>query len=164
MECNITVISGIDLVRKACEATMRGQESKISLDTIYKCEHSPIRCSVFWIELKDIYNFCSVHLVRHKIGTEHFVMSNRVDRGGSNEVNRMSLVNHSMLINAQAIINMARKRLCSQASIETQEIFKMIKDQIKTVDPDLYKYLVAECEYRGNRCPEIRCCGRCERI
>jgi hypothetical protein len=160
MKCVIERISGIELVRKACEATMRGQQSKISLDKIYQCEHSPIRASMFWIQLLDIPSFVSVHLVRHKHGVEHFVMSARTDRGGTGEENRMTPVNHSMIINAQALINMAKKRLCSQASKETQEVFGMIKDAIYEVDLDLHKYLVAECEYRGNRCFELRPCGR----
>jgi hypothetical protein len=160
MEIKIEKYTNIDLVRKACEATMRGQKSKISLDKIYQCEHSPIRTQMFWIELIDIPTFCSVHLVRHKVGVEHFVMSNRTDRGGSGEENRYSPVTHCMWINAQTLINMGKKRLCSQASKETQEVFNMIKDAIKWIDLDLYKYLVVECEYRGGICPELRCCGR----
>ena len=160
MHCTIERVSGIDLVRKACEATMRRQKSSMSYDKIYQCEHSPIRCSIFFISLYNIPSFCSVHLVRHKHGVEHFVMSARSDRGGSGEENRLSPVNHSMLINAQALIAMGRKRLCSQASIETQQVFNMIKNTLEEVDPYLTNYLVVECEYRGGICPELKSCNR----
>lgn len=160
MEVRIKKLTDVSLMQQACEATMRGQKSKLSLQKIYQCEHSPIRTQLFWVELIGVPTFVSVHLVRHKVGVEHFVMSNRTDRGGSDEVNRLSPVNHSMLLNAQTLIQMARKRLCSQASKETQDWFKAIKEAVKTVDEDLYHYLVVECEYRNGICPELRCCGR----
>jgi thymidylate synthase ThyX len=66
-----------------------------------------------------------------------------------------------MLVNAQTLINMARKRLCSKAHKETMDTMMAIKDEIAWVDPDLAKFLVPECEYRGNFCHEPRSCGRC---
>ena len=145
------------LVRLACEATM-DNKSKVTLDTIYKCEHSPIRTQMFWIELRSIPSFVSVHLVRHKIGVEHFVKSLREDRCGNGTENRNTLTNHSMLINAQSLINMARKRLCLKASKETVEVMEHIKKSIRKVDPYLYKYMVKDCQYR-NGCNEIKSCG-----
>lgn len=160
MEINVYKITDPSWANKACEATMRGQQSKISLDKLYKCEHSPIQTQIFWIEMKNIPTFVSVHLVRHKIGVTHYVMSNREDRGGSGKEDRYTPINHCMFINAQELIFMARKRLCMQASKETREAFQMIKDKIKDVDPYLYKYLVPECEYRNGYCPEIKPCER----
>ena len=46
---------------------------------ILKAEHSPIRTLMFTIRLTIPY-FVSVHLVRHKIGIEHYVQSQRNDR------------------------------------------------------------------------------------
>lgn len=123
----------------------------------YLSEHSPIRTQMFWIEMFDIPTFVSVHLVRHKIGVEHFVRSNRVDRGGNSEANRNTSINHAMLINAQALITMSRKRLCKKASAETREVFVAIKDIIGNIDNDLHKCMVPECQYRG-RCTELKSC------
>ena len=111
--------------------------------------------------MEDIPTFVSVHLVRHKIGVEHFVKSNRVDRGGDQNAGREAPVAHAMLINAQALINMARKRLCTQASLETRLVMQEIKTKLYEVDPDLFRCLVPECEYRGGYCYEFKCCGRC---
>jgi hypothetical protein len=106
-----------------------------------------------------IYNFVSVHLVRHKIGVEHFVESHREDRGGTGKECRYSLVNHAMYINAQELINIMKVRLCKKASKETRELAIAIKEEIKKVDPDLYMYLVPTCVYRNGICPELKSCG-----
>ena len=162
MEIKVKKLTDESLVRRACEMTMRGAKSNISLDKIYDCEHSPIRCSIFWIELLDIPTFVSVHFVRHKIGIEHFVMSNRDDRGGKGIVTRESLVNHGMLVNAQALINMARKRLCFKAHKEVIRIFTELRNKIAEVDKDLAKYMVPECCYRRG-CHELSSCGYWDR-
>ena len=151
-------LTGIELMRRACEMTMRGQESKMTLDGIYKCEHSPMRTQLFWIEMLDVPTFVSVHFVRHSIGVEHFVMSNRDDRGGDKEVDRWSPVNHGMLLNAQALINMARKRLCRKSHEATRRVMIGIRDVIVEWDSDLVYYMVPECVYRFG-CQESNPCG-----
>lgn len=65
----------------------------------------------------------------------------------------------AFIINAEALINMAHKRLCSKASFETREVFKKICEAAKEADPDLYRHLVPQCIYRGGICPEPRSCG-----
>jgi len=142
-----------NLMQKACAFTQGKYESKIQLDQIYQCEHSPIRTQMFWIEMYDIPTFVSTHFVRHKVGVEHFVKSNR----GKENIDRNTLVNHAMLINAQALINIARKRLCKKASKETQLIMQEIKYQIALCDIDLAHFMVKDCEYRG-KCVEVTPC------
>lgn len=75
-------------------------------------------------------------------------------------VTRNDEVNHAMLLNAQALINMARKRLCHKAHPETRLLMEHIKDCMKPVDPDLARYMVPECVYRGDVCHELRPCGK----
>jgi hypothetical protein len=160
MRVEIKKLTNINLMREACEMTMNSNnKSKMSLDKIYQCEHSPIRTQLFWIQMSDIPTFVSVHFVRHKIGVEHFVKTNREDRNGDREVDRNTLVKHGMLINAQALVNMSRKRLCGGASKETQQLMKLIKKEIEKVDKDLAYYMVADCIYR-NGCNEIKSCGK----
>ena len=59
-----------------------------------------------------------------------------------------------MTANAQAIINISRKRLCSCASKETREAWKQVVEAIRKVDPVLADKCVPECLYRGF-CPEF---------
>lgn len=151
-------LTNLELLQRVCSTTIKNKTSKVTLDKMYKCEHSPIRTQIFLVEMKGIPTFVSVHLVRHSVGVTHFVESNREDRGGSKETNRYTPVNHSMLINAQALINISRKRLCKQASKETREVWEKVVESIKEVDSELYPYLVPECKYRNGICPELKPC------
>jgi len=161
MKVTIIKLTNGFLLREACESTMQsGSVSKMTLDKIYRCEHSPIRTQLFWVELLDIPTFVSVHIVRHKIGVEHFVMSNREDRGGGENVDRYTPIRHSMLINAEAILSLARKRLCYQSHPETVRVLEEIKKVMKGVDPDLHDFMVPNCVYRGGVCPELKPCGK----
>ena len=151
-------ITGTDLMRLACSYTIN-TESNMSLEKIYQCEHSPMRTQMFVVEMINIPTFVSVHFVRHKHGVEHFVKSNREDRDSyTGDLGRWQPVNHMMLCNAQALVNMARKRLCRKASKETIEIMQLIVESIDKVDCALAERLVPECEYRRG-CREIRSCG-----
>ena len=72
---------------------------------------------------------------------------------------RYTKVNLGIFLNAQSLINMAKDRLCSDASAETREIFKTIKAEIEKVDPDLALFLVPRCIYRGGICNSRKPCG-----
>ena len=161
MRIYIEKLTNVDLVRRACKFTTHGQvDSMMSLDNIYRCEHSPLRTQIFWIEMMGIPSFVSVHLVRHSVGVSHWVQTMRDDRGAQEVADRNTPVNHAMLANAQALINMARKRLCYKPHPETRMLFEHIKDHMKVVDPDLARYMVPECVYRGDVCHELRPCGK----
>lgn len=154
---------GPEWLRKACASTHRGVETntadEILLDRLYSSEHSPIRTQTFWVEMI-VPTFVSVHFVRHKFGVEHFVVSNRDDISGADPgmITRLAPVRHSMIANAQALIQMARKRLCGKAHIDTMKAMIEIKRGVEKVDPMLAKYMVTECEYR-NGCHELKPCG-----
>lgn len=135
-----------------------------SSDWKYKillAEHSPIRKLTFnwiWYDLK---YWISVHFVRHKFGIEHWVKSQRPDRGTT--LNRdtspqASLINHECLANAQAIINISRKRLCMCAHHETRQAWITLLNKLKETQPELYQACVPDCIYRG-WCYEYNSCG-----
>lgn len=157
MEIKVRQLTDIDLARLACSYTMGGKESNITLDKLAGCEHSPLRAVMFAVEMKDIPTFVSVHLVRHKFGVEHFVKSNREDLPGyTGDTGRDHPVNHLMILNAQAILNIAHKRLCHRTHEKTREVVRSIVDQL----PDeLKKWCVPDCQYRGDKCYEPRSCG-----
>ena len=124
-------------------------------------EHSPIRMlMVSWIWV-DLPSWVSVHMVRHKIGIEHFVSTQRTDRTGVNrgELPQGALVRHKCIANAQAIITISRKRLCGQAAFLTQMAWAEFLISLNKKEPELYEACVPECFYRGF-CPEFKSCGR----
>lgn len=124
-------------------------------------EHSPIRrIKIYW-RWKDLKYWVSVHIVRHKIGIEHWVTTQRADRTGVNrdESPQGSLVNHACEADAQALINISRKRFCYCASKETREAWHEVKDRVALVEPELASVMVKECVYRNGLCPEFKSCG-----
>lgn len=161
MQVIIKEVTGADAMRRGCDMTRKPGmvPSQISRARIYQCEHSPARLIRFWIELVGIPTFVSVHLVRHKIGIEHFVESNRDDRGGAGDdvVNRLTPVNHGMDINASAAIAVSRKRLCYASSPRTVAVWRKVRNAMHDVDADLASAMVPECAVRGY-CPELREC------
>lgn len=163
MEIKVEKITDESLMQWACSMTI-DQASSATLDSIYRCEHSPMRTQMFKVEMNDIPTYVSVHFVRHPQGVVPFVKSNRSDRCGRGKViDRDSPVNHGMIINAQALINIARKRLCMQADHKTRNVMLALKKAIGEVDPALEKYMVPECEYRRG-CNELKPCGYWEGV
>jgi hypothetical protein len=127
------------------------------------CEHSPIRQLELkwkWMSLK---TWISTHFVRHHNGIDHWVESQRPDRTGSrenrDETPQGAPVNHECKGNAQAIINISRKRLCGQAMPETRQAWQAFLDSFRDTEPELYSACVPECVYRNGLCPEFNTCA-----
>lgn len=162
MEIEVQKITSLEDAHEAIEFTSRNIKAKCSLNNLYRWEHSPSRTQLFRVKMYNIPSFVSVHFVRHSaVGQSHFVTTNRDDRGGAgnDEVNRLSPVNHLMILNAQHLIDMSRKRLCFKASPETKEVMELIKECIEILDPDLSKYMIPNCVYKGGYCSEPKPCG-----
>jgi hypothetical protein len=62
---------------------------------------------------------------------------------------------HECEANAQALINISRKRLCGTAATETRQAWLEVKAKVQEVDPVLASVMVPECIYRGF-CPEFK--------
>lgn len=123
-------------------------------------EHSPIRKLLIGWKWRNLPYWVSVHFVRHKYGIEHWVSTQRTDR---TQVDRSNLyqdnnVTHEAEANAQAIINISRKRLCLQASTETRQAWSLLLSEIQIVEPELFNVCVPECIYRG-WCYEYESCN-----
>lgn len=127
---------------------------------LIKCEHSPIRKLKFSWRWGELPYWVSVHFVRHKVGIEHFVKTQRTDRTGidRNQLGQGEFVTHECEADAQALITISRKRLCSSASPETRQAWQLVKDEVAKCEPELAHCMVRECVYRGF-CPEMFGCG-----
>lgn len=150
-------------------------------------EHSPIRLVEYDFTIEGIRQWVSVHLVRHHEGCEKFVHTQREDINKEIEQITAKVIealsdaglardgwksrdylfqgqcnDMDMTCNAQAFINISRKRLCKGcASPETRQAWELVIEMLREVDPILAEKCVPECLYRGF-CPEAdRCCGYC---
>ena len=125
---------------------------------IYFKEHSPIRAKTFLIEIRGIKSWIATHLVRHHEGYTPYVSTQRDDRHKSDiprdELPQGALVNMDIVINAQAFINVSRKRLCNMAHKETRDVWREVVNELAKIDPNLARCCVRECVYRGGICPE----------
>ena len=127
---------------------------------ILKAEHSPIRLLELTVRITDVPYYVVMHLVRHKIGIEHWVSTQRTDRTGIDrtQIPQGALVSYTFRANSQALINISRKRLCRQASKETREVWSAVIEAVREVEPELASVCVPDCVYRG-RCNEMKPCG-----
>lgn len=186
MESKITVrkLTDVGILRMANSYTS-GRESLMNLKTAYRLMHSPVRTQMFLVEMQRIPLFVASQLVRSKVGVEWWMRTRRTDRGAEsfkdvceelalnlydrgddpvteildwpNRFDRYAPTDLMGLLNAEAIINMSHKRLCSKASKETREVWEEVCNQIRLCDPDLYPHLVRPCVAMGV-CRE-KCCG-----
>lgn len=127
------------------------------------CEHAPLRMVEYDILIENVPQWVTVHLVRHHIGVEKFVATQREDRNAS-VTNRDELKQgelNSMLypVNAQALINISKLRLCRCASPETRFVWEKVREAIERIDPIVARFMVPSCVYRGF-CPEFNGCKR----
>ena len=152
---------------------------------ILLAEHSPIRLLEYDFTISDIRQWVTVHLVRHHEGCEKFVHTQRQDI--NDEIEHITKIiidiftregllkdgwrerdylfqgqpnDMDMTCNAQAFINISRKRLCFGCpSPETRTAWEIVIEKLREIDPILAEKCVPECVYRGF-CPEHRrCCG-----
>lgn len=144
--------------RTAGKESLDKEPSKSWEAKMLLAEHSPIRLVEYDWTWENIMQWVTTHLVRHHEGCEKFVHSQRGDRRElpvpRNELPQGALNDMDMTANAQAIINISRKRLCSCASKETREAWKQVIEAIRCIDPVLAEKCVPECIYRGF-CPEF---------
>lgn len=157
--------SDLKWVRTCTLNTVGKKSTKLPTDEwlkrLVESEHSPIRELWFGIKMEIPY-WVSVHYVRHHIGVNHYVQTQRTDRTGidRNSLPQGELVSHIMSVNAQELIFMAHKRLCKQASKETREVMQEICRQVIQVAPYMKDVLVPLCAYRNGKCTEMFPCNK----
>ena len=134
---------------------------KAPMSKWYQSEHSPIRLGTYFIEMRGIPNYVCGHLVRHHVGCTPFMQTSRPDRGGGEDASRYDSKNLALMINAQSLIDIARKRLCKQSDKVTLDVMQTIWELVFELNADLARCMMPQCEYRGRRCFEFKSCGKC---
>lgn len=151
-------------VKNLCRTTMNKEHTDISATEEFKtkiliAEHSPITTlTISWL-WENIPSWVSVHFARHWLGWLKFISTSRTDRTNvdRNKLPQDNPVNYAGVANAQALINVAKKRLCWQASVETRTCMEDLKTKISEIDKNIANVMVPSCIYRGG-CPEMQMC------
>lgn len=161
MKITVEKTQNWDEVLDCASATIWKQNSKIPslgfMRRMATSEHSPLRELMFKIRIEGVRSWVAVHLVRHHIGVEKYVSTQRVDRVKSevprDEKPQGALVNVLLKQNAQSLINTSKLRLCHCASPETVHVWRGVIREVKKLDPVIGNSCVPSCVYRGF-CPE----------
>ncbi|MDR2685826.1 MAG: hypothetical protein LBB23_03595 [Rickettsiales bacterium] len=143
------------------------------IDTIYKktplpewkhkilrARHSPIRRLNYAIHLTNVPYFLQTHLVRHKIGWECFVATQRNDRQTNYDRNtapQAAPVNMTILCNAESIQTVLAKRLCKKADAQMVVLMNEVHRKILEKTPEFDGLMARPCELFG-KCFEMRSC------
>lgn len=130
-------------------------------EKLVKAEHSPLRELWFGIKMT-VPSYVSVHFVRHHIGVNHYVQSQRNDRQDNYDRTKApqdTMVSHIMSVNLQELVFMSHKRLCYQADSYTRNVMQEIVRQVIEIEPELKDVLVPLCFYRNGKCTEFNPCG-----
>lgn len=154
---------------KTCTLNTVGKKSLTAPTEAWKkklilAEHSPLRELWFGIRMEIPY-YVSVHYVRHHIGVNHYIQSQRNDRQKNYDRTKApqdATVSHIMSVNAQELVFMSHKRLCNQADPFTRAVMKEIVRQILEICPEFKEALVPLCKYRNGLCTEFYPCGHKE--
>lgn len=129
---------------------------------ILEARHSPIRYLRYSFLLEGIPSWVATHLVRHHEGFQPYVKSQRNDR--QNEYDRNTAPQNAPVdmivdINAEALMVIANKRLCNQASKETRDVVKGMCLLAEQHTPELKGLLVPMCVHQNGKCHEMTPCN-----
>ena len=127
------------------------------------CRHSPVRKLPFSFYISDVPYWLHVELVRHHVGMEKWVKSQRDDRC-NNEIPRGKKpqdtpVNMIIDLNAESLMTLMNKRLCGNASKKMQELMLMIRAEVLKLNPEFKEFLIPMCLYL-HRCNEFCSCEK----
>ena len=153
----VTQVTGKEVVNEAA-SFVTGNKVKINIYKWLASEHSPIRDWIFKIQLYNIPAFVATHLKTHNRDVINQVTeSHRTDYatkyGKDVSEDRNALVNHTMTLNAQALITITKSRICTNASVETQKVWREVRKAVSEIAPEMREFMVVECVYRNGLCP-----------
>ena len=129
---------------------------------ILAARHSPIRYGMFSFLIEDVPYYVSVHLVRHHEGFQPYIRSQRNDRQSEyvrNSARQDAPVSMILDINAEAMMNIANKRLCGKADPATRALVQAMCDAVLQRNPEFKPFLTPACVYHGGVCHEMAPCG-----
>ena len=134
------------------------------LHKLLEARHSPIRELWYRFKITDLPYWVSVHLVRHHMEFHPYVQSQRNDRQESYDRTKApqdSPVMMHISMNAEMLMILANKRLCSKASPETREVVAEMCKLVEDRCPEFKGLFIPMCMYHGGKCHELNGCGRC---
>lgn len=128
-------------------------------ESILRARHSPIRRLMFSFYIECPY-WVSTHVARH-VHCQPYIRSQRNDRQDQydrNAARQDAKVKMIVDFNSEAFLVFLNKRLCKQASEETQEVARKMRDIVWEANPEFRKEMVPMCARNGGVCHEMKSC------
>ena len=165
--------SGPEYMIPAMRATT-GKDMKTlkrpTLETWYKMlisGHSSPRAVEYRVFCEDVPYFVHVHFARHHVGVQFHVKSQRSVELRE-DLPQGTLIDFFFDANPQALINIARARLCFNADEQAQSLVKKLKCSLvyegDEYDKVLGNLLMKPCSWYRGFCAEVKSCGRVANI
>ena len=151
MHATVEEVTGVEYIHRAMRQC--GATREYPLAQLYRARHSVLYARQFWLEIQDVSERVHTHLVRSRVGVSWWVATQRPDRGGVPGQRDLSAI-----INAEALITLAQKRLCHLAWYETRETVEAIRDGVRKIDPALADAMQPRCWWERG-CHELHPCG-----
>ena len=104
-----------------------------------RARHSPIRELQFVFLLEDVPYWVAMHLVRHHIGCQPYVRTQRNDRQTDYDRRKApqdAPIDMMWSMNAEALMTIANKRLCEQAAQETHDAVEEMCALVAKANPE----------------------------
>ena len=157
LKCKL-IEGSLERYRRACGTCIGRDESNPDLRQLLLEEHSPIRCIQFEI-LVEWRRSVAVHMVRHTaVGQLQFMESRRPDRSKKPRTED-AIVRHYMILNAQHLIDISRKRLCyKETEDHARKAWTAVINAISKQLPIMKEFMNPDCIYRG-KCHNKNSCG-----
>ena len=129
---------------------------------ILEARHSPIRHLWYGFMIEDIPSNIATHLARH-VHAQPYISTLRNDRQNVMDGDlapRNTPVDMILDVNAEELMVIANKRLCSKAAPKTREVVQEMCRLAEEATPEFAGLLVPACMYNGGICHEMKPCGR----
>lgn len=155
----------IEVKRRALITVGKDIKNAPDLDwkkAMIECRHSPLRWIRFSFTFRNLPYYISVHFVRHHVGIEKYVRSQRNDR--QSEYNREKApqdapVNMIMDFNGESLLEFFNKRLCHCAAKETRDVVDLMVMLVREKCPEYADFIEPMCYRQGGVCHEFKSCG-----
>ena len=156
------------IMAKRCALVTVGKDSDTAPTEEWKrrsleARHSYIRELPFMFRITGIPYWVAMHLVRHHVGCQPYIKTQRNDRQkiyDRGDAPQNTPVDMMWSLNAEALMTIANKRLCKLAAMETRKVVMTMCRLVLIQCPEFTGMFVPACDYHGGKCYEMQPCGR----
>lgn len=146
------------------------------LETWYKMllsPHSSHRAVIYRFYVEDIPYNIHVYLIRHHVGIQPHVYSQRDDKRKMGRTERDAKPQDEPItmcfdVNAAALLQIAQRRLCYQSHYRIRTLMELIKIGLikhgDKYDQVLGRLMMQPCLWNPGICPEPKSCGKVRRV